>query len=86
MEFPKALKQCQLKMHMTNENFSKYLGRSRAWLQGVYTKNPKIRKFLLGERTMFEINEKLGIPIEIMEQYNEEMLVRYHEQVQEGRE
>ena len=80
MNFQKTLKRCQLERHMTNDTFAKFLGKSRAWLQGIYTTNPSIRKFLLGEQTMFDINEKLDIPIELMEQYNADMLARYKEQ------
>ena len=70
-------------MHMSNEAFSKYLGKSRTWLQGIYTTNPKIRKFLLGELTMYELNEKLGIDMECMEEYNKQMLERYQEQLKD---
>lgn len=83
MDFPRILKQHQYKLHMSNEAFAKYLGKSRTWLQGIYTKNPKIRKFLLAEMTMYELNETLGIDMECMEEYNKQMLERYQEQLKD---
>lgn len=74
MNFAKELKRCQYERHMSNESFSKYLGKSRTWLQNIYSKNPNIPKSLLRERTMFEINEKLGIAEELMEEYNNELI------------
>lgn len=76
MDFPKVLKRCQYERHMTNDAFAKYLGKSRAWLQGIYTTNPKVKKYLIGERTIFDLNEKLGIPTELIEEYNQLMSKR----------
>lgn len=70
MDFPKLLKQCQLQRHMTNDTFSKFIGKSRTWLQWIYSKNPKVEKYLLSERTIYDLHEKLDIPTEVMEEYN----------------
>ena len=59
MDFPKLLKQCQLQRHMTNDTFSKFIGKSRTWLQWIYSKNPKVEKYLLSERTIYDLHEKL---------------------------
>lgn len=74
MDFVKAMKQYQYERHMTNEAFSKYLGKSRAWLQRIYSRNPKIEKSTLSELTMYMINEKLEISFEVMEEYNKMVL------------
>lgn len=74
MDFARQLKQCQYEKHMTNEAFSKYVGKSRAWLQRIYSKNPDIPKSTLGELTMYMLNEKLNIPYETMEDYNKYVL------------
>jgi len=71
MDFPKILKQNQLERHMTCEAFAKHLGKSRAWLQIIYTKNPSIKKYKLSELTMQSLYEKLNIPICVMEEYND---------------
>ena len=74
MDFPKVLKHCQLERHLTNENFAKLVGKSRTWLQWIYSKNPKVEKFLLSEMTMYDLHTKLDIPMEIMEEYNKYLL------------
>ena len=71
MDFVKTLKHCQYSKHMTNEKFAEYLGKSRMWLQIIYTTNPKIKKYRLSELTMFMLNEKLDIPMELMKEYND---------------
>jgi len=73
MDFPKMLKYCQFERHMTNEQFAKYLGKSRTWLQAIYSKNKNVKKYLLSERTIFDINQKTEIPIEVIEEYNEKL-------------
>lgn len=74
MDFPKQLKLCQRERHMTNDAFAKYIEKSRTWLQGIYANNPNVKKYLLSERTIYDLNEKLGIPTETMEKYNETLL------------
>ena len=74
MDFQKMLKQKQLSMHMTNEKFSIFLGRSRTWLQGIYSNNPNVEQCLLSEQSMYDVHEKLDIPIELMEEYNNKLL------------
>lgn len=70
MNFAKLLKECQYEKRMTNDAFAKRIGKSRAWLQRIYSKNPKIEKSELSELTMHILNEELGIPFEDMEEYN----------------
>ena len=74
MDFIKSLQKCQYEKHMTNDAFAHYVGKSRAWLQRIYSKNPDVEKSTLTGLTMYTLNEKLGIPIEIMEAYNESVL------------
>ena len=70
MDFAKQLKQYQYEKHMTNDAFAKHIGKRRAWLQRIYSKNPDIPKSTLGELTMYMLNEKLNIPYDVMEEYN----------------
>ena len=70
MDFAKQLKKCQYERHMTNDAFAKFLGKSRTWLQAIYSKNPNVEKYTLGGLTMYTLNEKLDIPMELMEDYN----------------
>lgn len=70
MDFPQRLKLCQRERHMTNDAFAKYIGKSRTWLQSIYTNNRNITKYLLSERTIYDLNELLGIPTKVMEDYN----------------
>lgn len=74
MDFPRTLKHCQLERHLTNEQFSKLLGKSRTWLQQIYSKSSKGQLWLLSEQTMYDIHEKVNIPIELMEEYNQSIL------------
>ena len=84
MDFPKQLKQCQRQRHMTNEAFAKYIGKSRTWLQWIYSNNPSTEKYLLSERTIYDLNEKLGIPTAIMEDYNIAVLRNRYNQNKDG--
>jgi hypothetical protein len=68
MTFEKELKRCQYERGMTNDAFAKYLGKSRTWLQTIYSNNPN--KFGLTGLTMFELHDRLGIANELMEEYN----------------
>lgn len=70
MDFAKQLKKCQHEKHMSGEAFAKYIGKSRTWLQQIYSTNANVEKHALYELTMYELNEKLGIPYEVMEEYN----------------
>lgn len=84
MDFPKQLKQCQRQRHMTNDAFAKYIGKSRTWLQWIYSNNPNVEKYLLSERTIYDLNEKLEIPTEVMEQYNLEILGNRYKHNEDG--
>lgn len=84
MDFPKQLKQCQRQRHMTNDAFAKYIGKSRTWLQWIYSNNPSVEKYLLSERTIYDLNEKLGIPTAIMEDYNIAILKNRYNQNKDG--
>lgn len=70
MDFPKILKQTQMELHLTNDKFAKYLGKSRAWLQIIYSKSPNTQKFGLSDLTMQSLKERLDIPMNVMEEYN----------------
>lgn len=84
MDFPKQLKQCQRQRHMTNREFAKYIGKSRTWLQWIYSNNPNVEKFLLSEMTMYDLHEKLEIPNETMEEYNKSILANREQQKEDG--
>lgn len=71
--FPKLLKRCQLERHMSASQFAKHIGRSRPWLQSIYSTNPNTEKYALSQLTMYILNEKLGISYEIMDNYNNEL-------------
>ena len=59
-----------MELHLTNDKFAKYLGKSRAWLQIIYSKNPNTRKFRLSDLSMQLLKERLDIPMDVMESYN----------------
>ena len=73
MEFPKILKRKQLESGLTGGEFAKYLGKSRPWLTQIYCLKENTIKYRLGEQTMYDIEQKLGISHEIMEQYNRDV-------------
>lgn len=73
MEFPKILKRKQLELGMTGETFAKYLGKSRPWLTQIYCRRETTIKYRLSEQTMYDIENKLGIPQHIMDQYNKDV-------------
>lgn len=76
MDFPKVLKRRQLEMGMTVTEFAKHLGRSRQFLTVIYSKSDKLKKYKLSDLTMYDLETKLGISPELMEEYND--YVREH--------
>jgi len=76
MDFPKVLKRKQLEMGMTVTEFAKYLGKSRQFLTVIYSKSDKLKKYKLSDLTMYNLETKLGISPELMEEYND--YVREH--------
>lgn len=76
MDFPRVLKRKQLEMGMTVTDFAKYLGKSRQFLTVIYSKSDKLKKYKLSDLTMYNLEQKLGISSELMEEYNEQ--VREH--------
>ena len=73
MDFSKLLKRKQLEMGMTVTDFAKYLGKSRQFLTVIFSKSDKLRKYRLSDLTMYNLEQKLNIPQEIMEQYNRDV-------------
>ena len=73
ISFPKLLKQCQLERHMSANQFAKHIGRSRPWIQSIYSTNPNTEKYGLSQLTMYMLNEKLGIPYDVMDKYNNDV-------------
>ena len=73
MEFPRLMKRKQLEHRMTGVAFAKFLGKSRPWLMQVYCVREDTKKYKLSELTMYDINDKLGIPFDVMEQYNRDV-------------
>ena len=69
LEFPKLLKKKQEELNMNNTQFARYLGRHRGWLGYVYS-NDFDKAHKLTEPNMVTINRKLGIPFEVMFNYN----------------
>jgi hypothetical protein len=76
MDFPRVLKRKQLEMGMTVTDFAKYLGKSRQFLTVIYSKSDKLKKYKLSDLTMYNLEQKLGISPELMEEYNKQ--VREH--------
>ena len=74
VDFIRAMKNYQYEHKMTNEMFAKYIGKSRAWLQMLYSANPSVYKSTLTELTMYVINQKTQISQDIMHKYNEDIL------------
>lgn len=74
MEFPKLMKRKQWELGMTGEQFAKYLGKSRPWLMQLYCLRKDAKKYKLGELTMYDLEDKLGISIEVMEKYNRDVI------------
>lgn len=72
MDFITLLKNKQRELMFSTPEFANYLGKHRSWLNNIYNENGIKRP--LREGTMREIHNKLGIPREIMDEYNKEML------------
>ena len=73
MEFPRIMKRKQWELGMTGVEFAKYLGKSRPWLMKIYCLRENSIKYRLSDLTMYDIEEKLGIPLDVMEQYNRDV-------------
>ena len=73
MELPKIIKRKQWEHKMTGVEFAKFLGKSRPWLMQLYCTRRDTKKYKLSELTMYDLEDKLGIPMELMEQYNKDV-------------
>ena len=73
MEFPRLMKRKQWEHGMTGVEFAKFLGKSRPWLMQLYCSREDTKKYKLSELTMYDIEDKLGIPLTVMEQYNRDV-------------
>jgi len=76
MDFPRVLKRKQLELGMTVTSFAKHIGKSRQFLTVIFSKSDNLRKYQLSDLTMYTLEQKLGIPQELMEEYND--YVREH--------
>ena len=76
MDFPRVLKRKQLELGMTVTDFAKHLGKSRQFLTVIYSKSDRLKKYRLSDLTMYNLETKLGISPELMEEYND--YVREH--------
>ena len=76
MDFPRVLKRKQLELGMTVTSFAKYIGKSRQFLTVIFSKSDNLRKYQLSDLTMYNLEQKLGISQELMEEYND--YVREH--------
>lgn len=83
MDFPRVLKRKQLEMGMTVTDFAKYLGKSRQFLTVIYSKSDKLKKYRLSDLTMYNLETKLGISQELMDDYNE-MVVEHNGRIKES--
>lgn len=73
MEFPRMIRRKQWEHKMTGAEFAKFLGKSRPWLMQLYCLRKDTKKYRLSESTMYDLEDKLGISIEVMEQYNRDV-------------
>lgn len=71
MKFEEILKTKQLELEMNNSNFAKYIGLHRTWLVSKYSKTAIQRP--LSIETIGKLNNRLGIPISVMYEYNDSL-------------
>ncbi len=69
--FEQMLQEKQTDMEMNNTTFAEYLNMSRSWVVGMYS--DKVKKRPLRRETMSKLYNRLGIPFEVMEEYNDRL-------------
>lgn len=74
MKFEEMFKAKQVEMEMNHAQFAKYIGRHRTWVMDLW--NPKKPRRPLRNTTMYMLHNRLGIPFEVMEEYNAEVLAK----------
>lgn len=62
----------QIELEMCDTKFADYIGLHRTWLANF--RNNKSTKHKLSKKTIANIHNRLGIPLEVMERYNENLL------------
>ena len=62
----------QIELEMCDTKFADYIGLHRTWLANF--RNNKSTKHKLSKKTIANIHNRLGIPLEVMERYNESLL------------
>ena len=72
MQLEEMVKQKQIEMELNNSQFAKYLGMNRAWVVKFFSKTSDKRP--LRPISIFKLHNRLNIPIEVMEEYNEMVL------------
>lgn len=62
----------QIELEMCDTKFADYIGLHRTWLANF--RNNKSTKHKLSKKTIANIHNRLGIPLEVMNRYNENLL------------
>lgn len=62
----------QIELEMCDTKFADYIGLHRTWLANF--RNNKSTKHKLSKKTIANIHNRLGIPLEVMEKYNQTIL------------
>lgn len=71
MEFEKMFRQRQIEMGLSNTELAELLGVHRSWVIARHDKRTKRRKLQI--KTIGAIYNKMNIPIDLMEEYNESL-------------
>jgi hypothetical protein len=71
-DFEKKLYNKQAELEMGNTDFARFIGVNRTWVVNFWNSN--LPKHPLSKKTMFKLNNRLGISFDEMVEYNSRIL------------
>lgn len=71
-EFEKELSEKQMELELNNTAFAEYIGMHRTWVMNLWNHN--IARHPLSKKTMSKLHNRLGMDIELMKEYNKQIL------------
>ena len=70
--FEKELSKKQMELELNNTAFANYIGMHRTWVMNLWNKN--LPRHPLSKKTMSKLHNRLGMDLDIMIAYNNEIL------------
>lgn len=70
--FERELNKKQMELELNNTDFANYIGMHRTWVMNLWNQN--LPRHPLSKKTMSKLYNRLNIDLELMVEYNKEIL------------